>query len=240
MTGWLRSTRARIMLVAILAIGLLVTWPLRAAFSIFGLADMGVAARSLHGPIWWGGAEELQIRGVQLGTVNVFLNPVQLLAGRVRVDMTRHVGSPDDISGAFTVGWGERGIDDVTGAIALAAPLAPLPVSRVEFEDLTVHFAGGRCTVAEGRVRARVPAIVSGLGLANGLSGDARCAGEVVELPLVSQSGQERLTVRVAANGSYEAVMRVKTSDPLLGAALGANGFRAVGDEQVLRTVGRL
>jgi len=240
MSGWLRSTRARIMLALILLVGLLITWPLRAAFSIFGLGDMGVAARSLRGPIWWGGAEELQVRSVQLGTVNVFLNPVQLLIGRVRIDVTRHAGAPDDISGAFTVGWGQRGIDDVTGAVALGAPLAPLPVSRVEFDDITIHFAGGRCVLAEGRVRARVPAFINGLSLANGLSGDATCAGEAVELPLVSQSGLERLTVRINSDGRYEATMRVKTADPLLGAALGANGFRAVGDEQILRTVGQL
>jgi general secretion pathway protein N len=240
MMSWLRTTRARIMLAIILAVGLLVTWPLRAAFGIFGLKDMGVAARSLRGPIWWGGAEELQIRGVQLGTVDVFLNPVQLLVGRVRIDIARRLGTPEDLVGAITVGLNRRGIDDVTGALALAAPLAPLPVSRVEFEDLTVHFSGARCTAAEGRVRARVPALISGLSLANGLAGEARCAGEVVELPLVSQSGQEQLNIRIAEDGNYEATMRVRTTDPLLTAALAANGFRAVGGEQVLRTVGRL
>jgi len=240
MIGWLKTTRVRIMLGIILLIGLLITWPLHAAFAIFGLKDMGVAARSLRGPIWWGGAEELQIRGVQLGTVDVFLSPVQLLVGRVRIDIARRVGESDDISGAFTIGLNRRGIDDVAGALALAAPLAPLPVSRVEFDDLTVHFSGGACTRAEGRVRARVPAIVSGLGLANGLAGEARCAGNAVELPLVSQSGQEQLSLRIAPDGSYEATMRVRTSDPLLTLALGANGFRDVNGEQVLRTVGRL
>lgn len=240
MISWLSTTRAKIMLAVILGIALLVTWPLRAAFSIFGLADMGVAARSLRGPIWWGGAEQLQVRGVQLGTVDVFLNPLQLLIGRVRIDIARRLGTPDDIAGAFSVGWGHRGIDDVTGAVALAAPLAPLPVSRVEFEDLSVHFSGKRCITAEGRVRARVPALISGLSLSNGLAGEARCAGDAVELPLVSQSGQEQLTIRVADDGSYQATMRVRTTDPLLGAALGANGFRAVGGDQVLRTVGRL
>lgn len=240
MIGWMRTTRAKIMLAAILGVGLLVTWPLRAAFGIFGLKDMGVAARSLRGPIWWGVADELQIRGVQLGTVNVFLNPVQLLIGRVRIDIARRLGAPEDIVGAVTVGIDRRGIDDVTGALALAAPLAPLPVSRVEFEDLSVHFSGGRCTRAEGRVRARVPALVGALGLANGLSGEARCAGDAVELPLVSQSGQEQIVIRVAEDGAYEATMRVRTTDPLMAAALGASGFRAVGGEQVLRTVGRL
>lgn len=240
MTGWIRTTRAKIMLAIILGIALLVTWPLRAAFSIFGLKDMGVAARSLRGPIWWGGAEELQIRGVQLGSVDVFLNPVQLLIGRVRIDVSRRLGTPEDISGAITVGLGRRGIDDVTGALALAAPLAPLPVSRVEFDDLTVHFSSGKCTVAEGRVRARVPGLVSALNLANGLSGEARCAGEAVELPLVSQSGQEQVMIRITQDGSYQATMRVRTSDPLMTAALAANGFRGVGGEQVLRTVGRL
>ncbi|MBN8829314.1 MAG: type II secretion system protein N [Sphingomonadales bacterium] len=240
MSGWFRTTRARVMLVVILAIALLVTWPLRAAFSIFGLKDMGVAARSLRGPIWWGGAEQLQIRGVELGTVSVFLNPLPLLIGRVRVDLVRRLGDPEDIVGAITIGWGRRGIDGVTGALALAAPLAPLPVSRVEFEDLSIQFAGGQCVDAKGRVRARVPAIISGLALANGLTGEARCAGDAVELPLVSQSGQEQLTVRVTADGAYQATMRVRTVDPLLTGALGASGFRSVGGEQVLRTVGHL
>ena len=236
----LRSTRERIILIVILGVAMLVTWPLRAAFSLFGLKEMGVAARSLRGPIWWGGAEQLQIRGVQLGTVDVFLNPLQLLIGRVRIDIVRRIGAVDDIAGAITVGLGRRGIDDVTGAVAMAAPLAPLPVSRLEFEDLTVHYAGGQCTLAEGRVRARVPALISGLSLANGLSGDARCAGDSVELPLVSQSGQEQLTIRVSQDGRYEATMRVRSADPLVSAALGANGFRTIAGEQVLRTVGQL
>lgn len=240
MSQWFKTTRARIMLFVILLIAMLVTWPLHAAFKIFGLKDMGVAARSLRGPIWWGGAEELQIRGVQLGNVSVFLSPVQLLVGRVRVDIARRLGERDDFSGAITLGFNRRGLDDVTGSLALAAPLAPLPVSRVEFEDMTVHFSGGTCITAEGRVRARVPAIISGLGLGNGLSGDVRCAGDAVELPLVSQSGQEQLIVRLQQDGSYEATMRVRTSDPLLGVALNANGFREVEGEQVLRTVGRL
>jgi general secretion pathway protein N len=240
MIGWMRTTRAKVMLAIILFVGLLFTWPLRAAFGIFGLKDMDVAARSLRGPIWWGGAEELQVRGVQLGTVDVFLNPVQLLIGRVRIDIARRLGTPEDITGAFTLGWSQRGIDDVTGALALAAPLAPLPVSRVEFEDLTVHFSGSLCTAAEGRVRARVPALIAGLSLANGLSGEARCAGNVVELPLVSQSGLEQLNIRISEDGSYQATMRVRSTDPLLTVALGANGFRQIGGEQVLRTVGRL
>ena len=239
MTSWIATTRARVMLFIILLIGLLVTWPLHAAFSIFGLKDMGVAARSLRGPIWWGGAEELQIRGVQLGTVDVFLNPLELLIGRARVAISRRLGAPDDIAGAITVGWNRRGIDDVTGALALAAPLAPLPVSRVELDDVTVHFSAGLCTKAEGRVRARVPAIISGLGLANGFTGEVKCAGDAVELPLVSQSGQEHLAVRIKQDGSYEATMRVRVADAMLGAALGANGFRAVNGEQVLRIVGR-
>lgn len=240
MSQWFKTKRARIMLVFILLIAMLLTWPLHAAFKIFGLKEMGVAARSLRGPIWWGGAEQLQIRGVQLGNVSVFLSPVQLLVGRVRVDIARRLGERDDFSGAITLGFNRRGLDDVTGSLAVAAPLAPLPVSRVEFDDMTVHFSGGTCTKAEGRVRARVPAIISGLGLGNGLSGDVRCAGNVVELPLVSQSGQEQLTIRLQQNGSYEATMRVRTTNPLLGAALNANGFREVEGEQVLRTVGQL
>ncbi len=230
-----RTSRARLMLALAALLALLMVLPLRAVFGLLRLDDMGVAARSLRGPVWWGGAEELQIGGVRLGSVDVFLSPVQLLTGRARLDIRRQLGAPDDIRGAVTVGWGSRGIDGVTGKLPLAAALAPLPVSTVDLDDFSVRFAGGRCVSADGQVRARLMAVIAGLNLANGLNGTPRCDGAQLLLPLASQSGMERLDVRIAADGKLQATMRVRTTDPLLGGALGASGFRAIGGEQVLR-----
>jgi general secretion pathway protein N len=67
------------------------------------------------------------------------------------------------------------------------------------------------------------------------LTGEVRCAGDSVELPLASQSGMERLNVRIASSGKLQATMHVRATDPLLVAGLSANGFRSINGEQVLR-----
>jgi general secretion pathway protein N len=240
MMVWLHTTRGKLWLAAAVLLSLLVTWPLSAAFQMFGLDKVGVSARSLRGPVWWGGAEELEVAGVRLGTVDVFLNPFALLIGRARIDIARNAGKPDDIAGGITMGFGSRSFDDVTGTLPLAEALAPLPVSRIEFEKFTAQFSGGLCAKAEGRARIRVSLLATGLNLANGLAGDARCDGDALLMPLVSQSGQERLDVRVKANGSFEATMRIKTTDPQLAVGLALNGFRPAGGDQMLRITGKL
>jgi general secretion pathway protein N len=241
MKAMLRSRRFRIWAVIALIFGLIVTFPLALAFSLMGLKDMGVTARSLRGPVWWGGAEELTVAGVRLGTVDVFLDPLRLLVGQARVDVARFTGRPDDFVGGMMVGFGTRGIERVTGNLPIGSALAPLPVSRAEFDKFTARFSGNLCSRAEGRVRVHVPALITGLNLANGLTGEARCDGETLLLPLVSQSGQERLDLRFRANGNFEATMRIRTSDPLLSAGLSASGFRAgEGGELMQRVTGKL
>lgn len=240
MMGWFSSTRAKLLVAVLLIVALLATFPLALAFKLFGLDNMGVSARSLRGTVWWGGAEELRVGSVRLGTVDVFINPFRLLLGQARIDVARLRGREDDIAGGITLGMGTRSIDDVTGALPIGAALAPLPVSRVEFDHVSVHFSGTLCAKAEGRVRVHVPAVVPGLNLANGFTGEARCEGDAVTIPLVSQSGQERLDARIFADGRFEIMMRVRSSDPQLVAGLAASGFRPVGGEQLLRVAGHL
>lgn len=238
---WLRSRRARPIVGLLLIFALIVTFPLSVAFGLAGLDRMGVSARSLRGPVWWGGAEDLRIGDIQIGTVDVLLDPFKLLIGAVRLDVVRQHGRGDDIRGGLTIGMGSRSLDDITGAIPLAAALAPLPISRIEFEDVSVRFSSGQCTNAEGRVRMRVPAILPGINLANGLVGEARCDGQALLMPLASQSGQERIEARFFSDGRYEATMRIRATDPALSGALLSNGFRSTGNgEQMLRVTGRL
>jgi general secretion pathway protein N len=237
---FLRSRRARIWAVVAIIVALIATFPLSVAFSLLGLKDMGVTARSLRGPVWWGGAEELAIGSVRLGTVNVFLDPFHLLIGQAQVELIRVNGRPDDLLGAVMVGPGVRGLERVTGSMPLGSTLGSLPVTRAQFDKFSVRFSGGRCVEAEGRIRATVAATFSGLDLANGLSGDARCDGEALLIPLASQSGQERIDLRVRGSGTYEASMRIRTNDPVLTGTLASSGFQAVNGEKVLRISGTL
>jgi general secretion pathway protein N len=239
MRALLGSMRARLFFAVVLLFMLLAAFPLSLAFRWAGLDAMGVSARSLRGPVWWGGAEELTVAGVRIGTVDVFLDPLRLLTGTVRMDIAR-IGTQDDLSGGISRGLGAQGLEHVTGSFALGALFEPLPVTRAEFERFTVRFAGGRCVSAEGRVRLHVQPLTAGLDLANGLSGDARCEGEALLLPLASQSGQERLELRIGADGGYEATMRVRGASGALASGLAASGFRVAGGEQLLRITGKL
>lgn len=231
----------RLLLLALIGIALLIaTFPLRLAFSLLGLADRGVAARSVRGPVWWGGVEELVVSGVRIGTVDVRLAPWPLLAGQARLNLSRVRGLSDDLRGAVRIGPGSHGLEEVTGTVPLGARLAPLPVTALDFTGFGVGFAGGRCTSAQGRVRARLPAIAAAVGLANGLAGAARCEGAALLLPLVSQSGQERLELRIEGDGRYTATMRVAAGDPAVAAALRAYGFSGEDAGMSLRYSGRL
>lgn len=241
MIAWLNlSRRGWMLLGVVLLFALAAALPLRAGFSLLGLAGEGAAARSLRGSVWLGEAEDLRIGKFRIGTVRVMLSPVGLLIGRARIDIGRQQGSPDDIKGALTIGLVARGIDDVTGHVALDAIFGPLPLSAVEMKDVSIAFSGNRCIRAEGRMQAVVTGGPPGLDLANGLSGEVRCEGDVLLIPLVSQSGTQRLDIRVDGEGRYHAVMTVAAADPTLITALGTSGFRANGGDQLLRIDGSL
>ena len=59
-------------------------------------------------------------------------------------------------------------------------------------------------------------------------------------LPLVSQSGLEKITLRVWRSGRYVAEMRIETTDATLAGTLGQAGFVASGDAQLLKVEGTL
>ncbi|MET0239398.1 MAG: type II secretion system protein N [Sphingobium sp.] len=239
--GWLRlSPRARSILAVVFLLALVATMPLRFLFSLVDVSELGVSARSLRGPVWWGAAEELQAGPVRIGTVDVMLSPIQLLVGRARFDISRQKGLPDDIAGALTVGIATRGIDDMTGTLPLGGALAPLPISAVAMQDVSIAFSGQRCVKAEGRLRAMLSAGAPGLDLSNGLSGEVRCDGTDLLIPLVSQSGAERIDIRIDGNGRYRGAMTVPARDPVLAGALSTMGFRTVGGNLVLQVDGSL
>jgi general secretion pathway protein N len=239
--SWMRLSRRGWIICGIaLASALIASLPLRIMAGLFGLADMGASARAMTGSVWTGRAEELELGAFRLGTVDVSLSPLQLLVGRARFDVRRSLGMPDDIAGALSLGFAAQGIDDVTGTIPLGGAFAPLPITAVEMQDVSIAFNGNRCVNAEGRIRAQLAAVVPGLDLAGGLSGEARCDGADALIPLVSPSGGERIDLRVTGDGRYYATMTVTAADPAVANALGAGGFRPVGGNQVLRVNGRL
>lgn len=240
MTGFSLTRRTRIALLILFAASFILFMPMRIALGLAGLESIGVAARDVRGSIWSGRIEQLMLGTTSFGTVQASLAPLPLLVGRARFDIWRRQGAADDVSGAMTIAPGRIGIDDVTGAVPLGRTFAPLPIGSFVMEDVTAYFSGTRCGHAEGRVRAQMAGQFPGLNLAQGLSGSATCDGEALLLPLVSQSGLEKVNLRIWRTGRYVAEMRVETADPALADAMGKAGFADAGGARVLKVEGAL
>ena len=217
--------RLPILFAGALLVALLLFLPLRLAIGWAGLGDRGLAARAVTGSLWWGTLEGARMGGVPLGDLNASLSPVQLLVGRARIDFSRAGAGADRFQGAIGVTRHSFGIDDLSATLPAGDRFAPLPISTIKFDDLSVRFVDGRCASGQGGVRATVSGNIAGMALTQGLSGNARCDGAMLLLPLVSQSGMETLNLRLSADGRYRAELLVRSADPALGARLNAAGF---------------
>jgi general secretion pathway protein N len=191
------------------AFALVALLPLRLAADWFGLADRGFAARAATGSVWLGAFREAQFGPVPVGDVTARLNGLPLLIGRARVSLSRE-GDSDPLHGAVTLSRHGFGIDDATGRVPAGALFAPLPVVGLELDDVSFGFANGQCARAEGNVRAAVAGEINGVALPSGFSGAISCAGDAVALPLASQTGIERLVLRLYADGRHRADLETR------------------------------
>ena len=234
------SRRAKLACLGIFLLALPIFFPMRLALSVAGLDKFGISAKGADGIIWSGTISSLNVGNTRLGGVYAGLSPFHLFVGTARLDLWRHVGQPDDFSGAISAGLFSHGADDVTGSFPIGAAFAPMPISGVDFTDFTVHFAGSACSHAQGRVRARIAGQIGGINLAQGLSGEASCEGDKLLLPLASQSAMEKLRVVLDGDGNYDAEMTISNADPSMAQSLGEAGFAPVPGGYVLRVKGQL
>lgn len=207
-------------LLAFFAFALGALLPMRLAISWLGFAERGLTARAATGSVWSGALQEARIGPVALGDVGARLNFLPLFLGRARLAIAG-ADPAAPVEGAVTVSRHGIGFDDVTGRFRLAGLLAPLPVASLALNDVSAGFASGRCVRAEGRVQAAAAGELAGAGLA----GNARCDDGALLLPLASQTGMERLDLRLYADGRWRADLRIRPGDPATGARLLAAGF---------------
>jgi general secretion pathway protein N len=212
--------------VAVFFFSLVALTPLGLAIRWFGLDTRGLAAREAEGSVWLGALREAQLGPAPIGDVSARLNTLPLFLGRARISLAR-MDQTQRFEGAATVSRHAFGFDDATGQLRLGAMLASLPIGAVELQDVSIGFAGGLCSRAEGRVRAVATGEVGGMSLSSGLAGNASCAGDAALLPLVGQSGLEQLNIRLFADGRYRVELMIRSQDAALGARLAAAGFAA-------------
>jgi general secretion pathway protein N len=228
----MRRYRWAVFLAAAFLFSLLALLPLRLALDRLGLSEHGLTARAATGSLWGGALQEAQVGPVPLGDLGARLHFLPLLLGRARLSL--YSAEPGTFAGAIVVSRHSFGFDDVSARLRVGALFAPLAVPTVDFDDVGARFTSGRCTHAEGNVRAAL----SGSTGAVGLAGQARCAGDALLLPLASPSGAERLNIRLFADGRYRVEALVRPADPALAGRLVAAGFRPVGSGFGMRVDG--
>ena len=172
--------------------------PLRFALDWLGFADKGLTAGQADGSVWAGALSGARFGTVPLGDVGTRLRLLPLLTGRARLDLDQS----DGLKAGVTVSRHGVGIDDASGMIEVPG-LAGLPPATLDLADLSVRFGDGLCASADGLVKARMAGELGGVPLAGGYSGQARCEGPALLLPLARQSGTDRLNVRLFADGRY-------------------------------------
>lgn len=221
------QTRPIVIFGAVLVIALIVLMPMRLALALFGFGDVGLSARVVTGPVWYARLSEAHVGDIDLGDVTAALSPLQLVVGRARIDLrgTPREGEPA-MRGAIGLTRHSVGLDDMTASVPVGSVFAPLPISQLVLEDVSVRFEGDACTGADGRVKAVIAGSIAGLNLAQGMSGAVRCAGGELLVPLASQSGGETITLRIKADGRYRAALGVQPGDPQMASALAAIGFQ--------------
>lgn len=219
-------TRPAALFGAMLLLALAVFLPMRLALGWFGLGEQGLVARRVSGSIWGATLSEARFGDLALGDLSARLSPLPLLLGRARVALAGpETLSATPVSAAITVSRHLIGVDDASGSFATGRVFAPVPVTTLDLDAVTVRFRDGRCEAAEGRVRATLGAAAQGFALPASISGTARCDRGALLLPLTSQAGTEAIQLRIEGDGRYRAELLVQPTDPLLGQRLERAGF---------------
>lgn len=208
---------------AMLALALVALLPLRLVLGWTGLGDAGLTARRVDGVLWGGRLVEPRFGELGLGDLDARLALLPLFVGRARVELANDGIRP--LHGAVTIERHAMGIDDLTAALATGQLFAPLPVTALDLDAVSVRFRDGQCERAEGRVRATLAGEAGGVPLPATLTGAARCEAGALLLPLVSQAGTETATLRMTGDGRYRAEFALRPTDPAVAVRLERAGF---------------
>ncbi|MDR6787204.1 general secretion pathway protein N [Sphingomonas sp. BE138] len=233
------ATGRRTLFLAFFAVAMLAFLPLRLALGWGGLDGQGFTAREVTGSLWSGRLVEARFGDIALGDLDAGLSPFALLIGRARIALA---GESDDparrLSGTVEIGRNRAAVIDATGPLSPGNAFAPLPVTALDLDALTVRFVDGTCQAAEGRVRATLAGAFLGQPLPGALSGNARCDAGALLLPLASGAG-EGVNLRMWPDGRYRAELTLIPTDPTIGARLDGAGFTANGAARTFTVDGR-
>lgn len=234
------STRRRTLFAALFAIAVVAFLPMRLALGWAGLDSQGFSAREVTGTIWSGRLVEARFGDIALGDLDAGVSPFALLIGRARVALEGQSADPAQrLSGTIELSRNRAAVLDADGPLPAGAAFAPLPVTGLDMDDVSVRFVDGACESADGRVRASLAGGYLGQPLPGSVAGNARCDAGALLLPLRSAAGVEGVALRLWPDGRYRAELTLVPSDPVVAQRLDGGGFVANGASRMLAVEGR-
>jgi general secretion pathway protein N len=234
------ATGRRTLFLAMFACAMLAFLPLRLALGWSGIDTQGFTAREATGSLWSGRLLEARFGDLALGDLDAGVSPLALLIGRARIALEGQAADPAQrLRGSVELARGRSAVLGASGTLSPGAAFAPLPVTALALDDVTIRFVDGACQQADGRVRADMAGNFLGQPLPGTVSGAARCDAGALLLPLTSVAGGEGVALRLWPDGRYRAELTVVPSDPAVAARLDTSGFVANGASRMLAVEGR-
>jgi general secretion pathway protein N len=208
--------------------------PLGAVLAWGGASRLGLSAAAAEGTIWSGRLVGARYGAVQLGDLDIRLDPLALLTGGLRLHSRAEAGAFTGRAEWMARGQ-EAGVEAVDGELTpnLLRTALSLP-APIRLEGVAVRFRQGRCATALGRVSASSEA--------GALTGALACRDGALLVPLQGKSvyGQTSLTIAIEGDGRYRAETKVSPTDPSVGAGLRLAGFTDAGGAMLRTDEGRL
>lgn len=224
------SGGAALLFLGLFLVALMLLVPLRMVLSDAALDRAGLAARDVRGSIWSGRLSGVQFGGAMIGDLDTRLSPLGLFAGEMRLAF-QAVGDPAiPFEGRIALSPRSTALAGARLTLPMAGLMDPIPVESLRLDDVEGRFSGGKCVGAEGRIQANIAGSLPGLSLPGNLSGNLRCEDDALVMPLQSQSGMEKMTLRLRQDGRFRMELTVRPSDAIQDSALLAMGFRKVAD----------
>ena len=234
------ATGRRALFLALFAIAVVAFLPMRLALGWAALDSQGFSAREVTGTVWSGRLVEARFGDVALGDLDAQVSPFALLIGRARIALSGRAADPARrLSGTVELSRRRAAILEADGPLPAGSAFAPLPVTSLDLDRVSVRFVDNACEQADGRVLATLSGSFLGQPLPGSISGTARCDAGALLLPLQSAGGVEGVALRLWGDGRYRAEMTVVPSDPMTAQRLDAAGFVANGAARMLAIEGR-
>lgn len=209
------------LIAAALAVIIAGTLPLGLASRVPAWVRIGLTADDAVGTPWHGVLRNARWNGQPLGDVRVGLQPLPMLLGRIRLQL-----STPTFAGVAEHG-ARQGFEAANGQLAYPLPLLPGTQAWLEMREAGLLFANGQCLRAGGQVRLLVQMAGPDVPQLQ-LAGTPACKGAEGQLVLASDPGAAfdvQVHASIGQDGHYSVSTRVRSEDPAARLALQLAGF---------------